>query len=193
MDHQALAQLLGNYGEFAGAIAVVVTLIYLSIQVRQSSHLIEQNALAVRAQSKQTEQNAAISRATEQRALVNEFNTHVRSMTDPNVLPAFRQGLVSSLELDKDSQVLVWRTFVEWVNYLERCIYASDAGVFPEAEREAIETWVLQMLITPGGTQYWESYATSHGVDVQNRINERLADSDSLPPAITDVFPFLRV
>ena len=37
MDHQDFAQLLGNYGEFFGAVAVVVTLIYLSIQVRQNS------------------------------------------------------------------------------------------------------------------------------------------------------------
>ena len=33
------AQLLGNFGEFFGAIAVVATLIYLAIQVRQSNHL----------------------------------------------------------------------------------------------------------------------------------------------------------
>ncbi len=37
MDHQAFAQLLGNYGEFVGAIAVVVTLVYLAIQIRQNS------------------------------------------------------------------------------------------------------------------------------------------------------------
>ena len=37
MDHQAFAQLLGNYGEFAGAIAVVITLIYLASQIRQSN------------------------------------------------------------------------------------------------------------------------------------------------------------
>ena len=34
MDHQAFAQLLGNYGEFVGAVAVVATLIYLALQVR---------------------------------------------------------------------------------------------------------------------------------------------------------------
>ena len=33
MDHQAFAQLLGNYGEFVGAIAVVVTLGYLAAQI----------------------------------------------------------------------------------------------------------------------------------------------------------------
>ena len=32
------AQLLGNFGEFFGAIAVVATLIYLSLQIRQNTH-----------------------------------------------------------------------------------------------------------------------------------------------------------
>ncbi len=37
MDQQAFAQLLGNYGEFVGAIAVVATLAYLAMQVRQQN------------------------------------------------------------------------------------------------------------------------------------------------------------
>ena len=37
MDHLTFAQLLGNYGEFVGAIAVVVTLGYLAIQIRQNT------------------------------------------------------------------------------------------------------------------------------------------------------------
>ena len=37
MDHQAFAQLLGNYGEFVGAIGVVVTLGYLAVQIRQNT------------------------------------------------------------------------------------------------------------------------------------------------------------
>ncbi len=36
MDHQAFAQLLGNYGEFIGSIAVLATLIYLALQIRQT-------------------------------------------------------------------------------------------------------------------------------------------------------------
>jgi hypothetical protein len=34
MDHQAFAQMLGNYGEFIGALAVLMTLIYLAMQTR---------------------------------------------------------------------------------------------------------------------------------------------------------------
>jgi hypothetical protein len=37
MEHQAFAELLGNYGEFVGAIAVVATLAYLAIQIRQNT------------------------------------------------------------------------------------------------------------------------------------------------------------
>jgi hypothetical protein len=32
------AQLLGNFGEFVGSIAVVTTLIYLAMQIRQNTH-----------------------------------------------------------------------------------------------------------------------------------------------------------
>jgi len=51
MDHQALAQLLGNYGEFVGAIAVVVTLVYLAMQVRHSKAATEVNTAALHASS----------------------------------------------------------------------------------------------------------------------------------------------
>jgi hypothetical protein len=43
MSFFELSELLGNWGEFIGAIAVVLTLIYLATQVRQNSHQIEAN------------------------------------------------------------------------------------------------------------------------------------------------------
>ena len=50
MDLMSLAQLLGNFGEFAGAIAVVVTIGYLALQVRHSKVALEENTRSVRAQ-----------------------------------------------------------------------------------------------------------------------------------------------
>jgi hypothetical protein len=43
MDLHSMAQLLGNLGEFVGAIAVVVTLAYLAVQVRHSKEATEAN------------------------------------------------------------------------------------------------------------------------------------------------------
>ena len=42
-------QILGNLGEFVGALAVVATLIYLTIQVRNSRDAMEENSRLTRA------------------------------------------------------------------------------------------------------------------------------------------------
>jgi len=47
MDHQTFAQLLGNYGEFIGAIAAVATLLYLAVQIRQGKEATEANTRSV--------------------------------------------------------------------------------------------------------------------------------------------------
>ena len=51
MDHQAFAQMLGNYGEFVGAVAIVVTLFYLAAQIRQNTSAIEQSKKVTLAES----------------------------------------------------------------------------------------------------------------------------------------------
>ena len=39
MSALEFSQILGNYGEFVGAIAIVITLIFLTIQVQQSTRM----------------------------------------------------------------------------------------------------------------------------------------------------------
>lgn len=38
MNHQTLAELLGNYGEFVGSFAVLATLLYLARQIRVANN-----------------------------------------------------------------------------------------------------------------------------------------------------------
>ena len=54
MDLMATTQLLGNIGEFIGAIAVVGTLGYLAIQIRQSTEQSRVNAASLEASSYQS-------------------------------------------------------------------------------------------------------------------------------------------
>ena len=58
MDHQSFAQLLGNYGEFVGAIAVVVTLAYLAVQVKHGKEATEANTKSLNLQAYQSWQAA---------------------------------------------------------------------------------------------------------------------------------------
>ena len=49
MDLVSATEILGNVGEFVGAIAVVVTLVYLAVQVRHSMEATEANTQTIRA------------------------------------------------------------------------------------------------------------------------------------------------
>jgi hypothetical protein len=55
MDLMSTAQLLGSFGEFVGAIAVVATLFYLAVQVRHSKEATESNTKAVERASRLAE------------------------------------------------------------------------------------------------------------------------------------------
>ena len=56
MDLEAL----GNLGDFVGGIAVIVTLIYLALQVRQNNRQLHENAAATRAATVQSANDALI-------------------------------------------------------------------------------------------------------------------------------------
>ena len=80
MDHQALAQLLGNYGEFVGAIAVVVTLFYLAVQVRYSREATEANT-----RSLEEARRLAMAQAYQARADINDQVN--RELAESTLLP----------------------------------------------------------------------------------------------------------
>ena len=63
MDHQAFAQLLGNYGEFVGAIAVVATLFYLAVQVRHTKEATDANTRALEESQKIARTDSYLRRA----------------------------------------------------------------------------------------------------------------------------------
>ena len=64
MDLQATAQLMGNFGEFVGAIAVVATLGYLAVQIRHSTVQARSEALRNATSTWVSQQRSAF--ATEQ-------------------------------------------------------------------------------------------------------------------------------
>ena len=51
MSFGELSQVLGNVGEFVGAIAVVATLFYLAVQVRQNTRIVRANIRQARSDS----------------------------------------------------------------------------------------------------------------------------------------------
>ena len=99
------AQLLGNLGEFVGAIGIVVTLIYLAMQIRQSNHASMLNF-----------ENGSLSRS---------FDLQHRVALDRQAAEWWARGADDFDELDSvDQQRLVlWESSaiqLWWNNYLAR-------------------------------------------------------------------------
>lgn len=96
MDHQAIAQLLGNYGEFIGAIAVVATLAYLAIQVRHSRDSLDANTRSIQAQ---ITQSRADNQAAKYRNMME--SQHYVSITAKRVEAESDEAWVNGLSTDE--------------------------------------------------------------------------------------------
>ena len=83
------AQLLGNIGEFVGSIAVLVTLIYLTVQIRHST--------------------AAVNNQVEQESSAWWYEFNQVMTLNPEILEIFQQGLKDIEPLsDEERRRFVW-------------------------------------------------------------------------------------
>ncbi len=102
MDHQSFAQLLGNYGEFFGAIAVVLTLGYLAAQIRQ---------------------NNEFSRFATAKDIFYKFDTlNDRLVSDREL----REALLTSDALTEEQQDILYSWANSWANTWIICQSAHD-------------------------------------------------------------------
>jgi hypothetical protein len=143
MDLMSTAQVLGNFGEFLGSIAVLATLIYLAVQVRQSKDLLEKN------------EKIALSQVYQARADARR-EVHLASMGDAvasiqsklNV----QHGFLGSADLEKLDE-LDGTERVQLANLLQASLTLIDSNEFqkslglleqladPEGERIVANLW----------------------------------------------------
>ena len=131
-----LAQLLGNYGEFVGAIAVVATLLYLAVQIRHSGTQTEiQNE-----QSQYEQWNTAL----------------LLPASSPQVSDLCVRGRPSRSELSEGERLQFDTILTVAINAIEHAYRRSED---PESDPDS-STWVSIArfwLEHPGGIEFWES------------------------------------
>jgi len=156
MDLMSTAQLLGNFGEFAGAIGVIVTLIYLSIQVRQNTATMQR---ADEAHRKEID-IATNSRFNEQRHAL---------YSDSDLARIFRTGLLDPSQLDE----FEWMRFYLYVQQtliaLGEQYRVSDSLLV--SRDESIESFFNDFFRYPGGRAAWNAGA-NYDPDWVARVQE---------------------
>ena len=97
MDHQTFAELLGNYGEFVGSIAVVATLLYLAVQVRYTKRELRRSI---------SQERAAASIQLQQNRVANNVlrNAYLKT-SQPAYLKEYAQQFGLTVE---EADMLVW-------------------------------------------------------------------------------------
>lgn len=135
MDHQSLAELLGNYGEFIGAIAVVATLIYLAIQVRQ-------NALVTEAAT-----SHSITRSR------NELNLTLSA--NPELADLVLKGVADGSSLDPIERLRFTTYFTATFNTFEDIYIQHKTGFAREGQYDSNMSFVIDLLVQSESLQRW--------------------------------------
>ncbi|MEM1403560.1 MAG: hypothetical protein AAGG55_09530 [Pseudomonadota bacterium] len=151
MDWEAI----GAVGEVIGATAVVVTLAYLALQIRQ-------NTRALRATS--------IDSMT---TIANDIRTNL--FTDPEITAIYVNGLgaiesLNDLERERFRLLMTNALWALWNAY-------TQAQLGENQSWEAQKLLLRRFLTQPGGQWYWSTYKSEFAPDFRAEIDSILKTS----------------
>ena len=150
---------LGAIGELVGAAAVVLTLGYLAIQIRQSTEL---------ARSQYHTNSVTLSNPFQHWKAANAENARI-----------FREGMMNFRALSADDRVILDAVLCAFVLSFKDVLEARDRGYMDNATYVAWQGYIGATLGMPGGLMWWEDGRSLFIPKVQASID---ASIDKYPP-----------
>jgi hypothetical protein len=165
-------QELGAMGEFVGAIAVVVTLGYLAVQIRQS---------------RQIEMATSIRDMFVKGSEIIDY-----SARHPGTFEALRKGAAdfSSLSVEEKETFNCWAT--RYIVTVEQAMYMHLDKLIPELPWRAFENLGVALIRSPGGAQWWADYNGVFGKEVTDALTAAADEPGEQRPSFYDLFPHWR-
>ena len=162
------AQLLGNFGEFVGAIGVVVTLVYLSVQIRQST-------IASRAQSRQT--------------LLDQWSSSNWDLSkDPNSLRIYANAITNWPDLRDDEKTMFEFGMARYLANIQNGLFLRDSGMVDDRTVEMVADYLMLCLRSPGGARWWQDTAMALP-ETRLYIERQLARDENPAATAEKLFP----
>lgn len=131
-----MLEALGNIGDFIGGIAVVATLLYLAVQIRQNTNTL------------QTASRQAIS---------DGYRDANRLRLDPEAGLAWATGLTSFSDLPFSDRNLFSVVIVDEALFLQGAYALNESGQLDDSTYSAYLDWFSSIIATPGGSHWWET------------------------------------
>jgi hypothetical protein len=127
---------LGALGEIVGAVAVILTLGYLAVQIRQNTR--------------------AVRRSSHQSAVDAFVNVNLTLLQDSEITRIVNTGLQRPEELDANELT----RFERWAGanqaHYQNLFYQYQDGIIEDELWKSYETTLREFVGTPGFTKYWE-------------------------------------
>jgi hypothetical protein len=162
---------IGAIGEILGAIAVVVTLLYLTAQLKQ-------NSLQIRLSSSQT-------------AASNYSGNIIGVLSDTDSLALFRKGLATFSTLSADEQARFHAIMLGFHTSFSQNLHLFDEGVISQGLFNSwAEDWV-RILKCPGAAQWWSRFQGMVDSELRTHVDALVSQSDA--PPLNEMVPFLRI
>ncbi len=171
MDHETFAEMLGNYGDFLGAIAVLGTLLYLAVQIRQNKYAIERDST---------------------RSIITDWQAVFSSLAaDQEFARIIRRAVNDWDGLSKNEQL---RAHVFFSNLFTH--YGNAIRMETEELSEMIADWennIIGLLLTPGGSAWYATTKDWFFDEPVERLNRRLSNLQDAPPSWSSSMPWWQV
>lgn len=163
---------IGAIGEIVGATAVVLTLAYLAIQIRQTREL--EQATSIR------------------NMLDKAIEIMVHSSRNPGSFEILRKGVVdySALPIDEKDRFHEWATFS--IISTEQAMYMHRSKLLPYESWTVWEGFSAAIITSTGGAQWWADYKVVFNKEVVEKLEAAANDKNTHHLSIYDVLPHWR-
>jgi hypothetical protein len=166
-----MLEALGNLGDFLGGIAVIATLAYLAIQVRQNTKQMEQSSRVVAA--------SAYQNLTE---LISQNNN--LTATDRAFAELRLRGREGIEELDEIDRMRVTSSVMNFFRTMENIHQQYKAGLLNADQYESWNRLIAFHLSHRGTRQIWSRISPLFSTEFQSKISAMLdgQQQESLRP-----------
>jgi len=159
---------LGNIGDFLGGLAVIATLAYLAVQVRQNTRAVE---------------------TASRQEIVAGFRAYNRLFLESGVDKAFIHGIRDYPDLAIDERAKFANTINDLTLFFQGAFALYEAGTLEEETYSTYLTFVAAVLCTPGGAAWWAAISPLYTPRMVSEVNARL-EAGQLPNLLeSELFP----
>lgn len=161
MDIRTTAELLGNFGEFFGSIAVVGSLLFVGLEIRR------------------TRRQSVVDGAQDRLDAWNAFT--VLLLSNPDVREIFFRGILDMNSLKEDERLTFNQVMIFRQTILARMV-TRGKKLHDRESLEVARGLLGDIFDEPGAVQWWREYKSRWRLEFRDFVDEILSEHEGATP-----------